>query len=665
MISEDQKPTLTGPMEGHCELDLTIKPSGGADVGQMHLDYVQFPRQGKEVTCQSHQNQYDNESNMIVGITQFNGSVVSKTDANLVDVGSDAYKFLRVSEMSHPVGNADYNKSQLGMNFTQIREETASNNLAWPCKPEAKANKSQIPGSFSNSGCRTAMLPHVENASEKGNENDRNPTALQFGRPGIGDGSFLRLGIGGCPEIRSNVNFSAQEISSKLEEVDFSPHHAYHARKTAGYPLNLAQSTDSAPSPRLQFNGGALSNVVSTASICEGGGLTTGANCLIGSNPCSSSWIPQVNVQRDFSFSSDRSSGLRHDQNPLTSPYSRPFISHPGYAVPSLLESQLTKPTYFTSQPVPVHQQNYSGKSSISVSPELCSTSPIDWHQGNSIRHSQLRNVASITEGSSTNAANIGSFQTSLQPTGQLFSPQNVGATEAHGYQLYPWRRGFPVSKGSTFQPVVSNPFPRRLGVQPIDVAATRAGPSQSGLDPQVNHLGHTVPLGQHVPIMPSHLSKDFPKGYFDPAAQFGARPQAFPTPHHRYVKRAATENSTVTRPNQRRKIFPGPIIHGPAVQPRKLSPAPVPTPAQIPSASSHIKFQGFDGTPKSCGYKCLLCKRDLVFTAEGPVYQPAAPPAVAVLPCGHTFHDSCLQRITPEDQSKYPTCIPCATGET
>lgn len=75
--------------------------------------------------------------------------------------------------------------------------------------------------------------------------------------------------------------------------------------------------------------------------------------------------------------------------------------------------------------------------------------------------------------------------------------------------------------------------------------------------------------------------------------------------------------------------------------------------------------FVGSDGPPKPCGYSCFLCKRDLTFTAEGPVYQPAAPPAVAVLPCGHTFHDSCLQRITPEDQSQHPPCIPCATGET
>ncbi|XVF23342.1 hypothetical protein REPUB_Repub13aG0029900 [Reevesia pubescens] len=63
-------------------------------------------------------------------------------------------------------------------------------------------------------------------------------------------------------------------------------------------------------------------------------------------------------------------------------------------------------------------------------------------------------------------------------------------------------------------------------------------------------------------------------------------------------------------------------------------------------------------------GHNCLLCKRDLSYTPEGPVFQPAAPPHVAVLPCGHCFHDLCLQRITPKDQANNPPCIPCVVGE-
>lgn len=77
------------------------------------------------------------------------------------------------------------------------------------------------------------------------------------------------------------------------------------------------------------------------------------------------------------------------------------------------------------------------------------------------------------------------------------------------------------------------------------------------------------------------------------------------------------------------------------------------------PSIASSIKFK--DQTPEPIGYKCFLCKRDLSYEPEGPISQPRVSPPVAVLPCGHTFHDYCLERITPHDQSKDPPCIPCA----
>ncbi|KAI7746858.1 hypothetical protein M8C21_016315, partial [Ambrosia artemisiifolia] len=80
--------------------------------------------------------------------------------------------------------------------------------------------------------------------------------------------------------------------------------------------------------------------------------------------------------------------------------------------------------------------------------------------------------------------------------------------------------------------------------------------------------------------------------------------------------------------------------------------------------AASHITSKVPEATPKLSGYKCFLCKRDLALTSEGPVYQPTAPPPVAILPCGHSFHDQCLQNITPDDQAKDPPCIPCAIGE-
>ncbi|XP_042506037.1 uncharacterized protein LOC122082495 isoform X2 [Macadamia integrifolia] len=64
-----------------------------------------------------------------------------------------------------------------------------------------------------------------------------------------------------------------------------------------------------------------------------------------------------------------------------------------------------------------------------------------------------------------------------------------------------------------------------------------------------------------------------------------------------------------------------------------------------------------------SVAEKCAICKRDLIFSPTGPLAVPSVCPAVAVLPCGHTFHDECVQRITPKEQAEEPPCIPCAIG--
>ncbi|KAL8153348.1 hypothetical protein V2J09_011108 [Rumex salicifolius] len=81
-------------------------------------------------------------------------------------------------------------------------------------------------------------------------------------------------------------------------------------------------------------------------------------------------------------------------------------------------------------------------------------------------------------------------------------------------------------------------------------------------------------------------------------------------------------------------------------------------------SSMPYIKRQGLDKL-EAKGLKCLLCKRDLAYTPEGPVRITACPPEVAVLPCGHVFHDHCLVAITPRDQRANPPCIPCSMGGT
>ncbi|KAL0415456.1 UNVERIFIED_CONTAM: hypothetical protein Slati_3377500 [Sesamum latifolium] len=180
-------------------------------------------------------------------------------------------------------------------------------------------------------------------------------------------------------------------------------------------------------------------------------------------------------------------------------------------------------------------------------------------------------------------------------------------------------------------------------------IPLTKGGGTESGAG--ISLPGSVQPVGQVIPV-----------------AKLDVRPQVSPFVSHPSLKRQATENSPDARLGQRRKFFPRPIIHHSVAHQRQISPAipaSIPATVHIPPVPLHVKWQGFDAPLEPTGHKCLLCKRNLSFTAEGPVYQAAIPPAVAVLPCGHTFHDQCLQVITPEDQAKSPPCIPCAIGET
>ncbi|XVF74874.1 hypothetical protein PTKIN_Ptkin13bG0145800 [Pterospermum kingtungense] len=115
-------------------------------------------------------------------------------------------------------------------------------------------------------------------------------------------------------------------------------------------------------------------------------------------------------------------------------------------------------------------------------------------------------------------------------------------------------------------------------------------------------------------------------------------------------------------RPLTRKGCPPSSVSLASPTYPPVVPTTHVPSSARI-SPPPHIKWQDTELVQLS-GRNCLLCKRDLSYTPEGPVFQPAAPPPVAVLSCGHCFHDLCLQRMTPKDQANSPPCIPCVIGE-
>ncbi|GFZ04019.1 hypothetical protein Acr_16g0006430 [Actinidia rufa] len=195
---------------------------------------------------------------------------------------------------------------------------------------------------------------------------------------------------------------------------------------------------------------------------------------------------------------------------------------------------------------------------------------------------------------------------------------------------LFPKRIGVQINEDSASQAAGSGLIPQRLGVHVNEHSATQAVFKVCPLQFSKDSLGPTSTTGYGT-------SQEY-NVFGGPSLQMGAirGPPAAPQGQRR--KRAHKPPPSVSSPLQ-------------------TAPAgSISTPALVP----HIKWQDPDGIPRLTGQKCMLCKRDLSFTAEGHVFLPTRPPAVAVLPCGHTLHDHCLHRITPqpiEESSMHSMC--------
>ncbi|CAI9277752.1 unnamed protein product [Lactuca saligna] len=259
------------------------------------------------------------------------------------------------------------------------------------------------------------------------------------------------------------------------------------------------------------------------------------------------------------------------------------------------------------------------------------------------------------------------------------------------------------VSWVSSGQGVTDLPFPKRLGVEfngrdspqsaerQISLQTTSAGQSQTRQYPDnvvrpsiapvsypMNPQGPRFSHGQSQMVqLPNNPRGQAPTTSVDGAHWVQRQKMSHPTTTHHSMpirfptKPVASVTANLAHPSipiyqsqsetqQHVRALMNPSIpYTSNFRPRvPVTAAPSPT-------VSHITWKDPETSPPELTkYKCLLCKRDLSLTSEGAVYQPTAPPAVAVLPCGHTFHDQCLQKITPQDQAKDLPCIPCAIGE-
>ncbi|XP_041995526.1 uncharacterized protein LOC121745616 isoform X3 [Salvia splendens] len=562
---------------------------------------------------------------------------------------------------------------ELDMNLSPPMCETAT---GYPIKnhgaeaQSSRISRFQMSGQFSSSS--TSLLPLVENFGARANKNVQD---------------FLTLGTG---EFRPNRNFSIQEISNTLKEASSQcndpitgPHQRNLTTQLAGADARIlthaggfSRSNNTSYAPKFpsedqevssRFNNSTVKNFPKNASSLHrlSGGdsrIQTSAGELEGfakdllniahlegeaatvqlqPNAGGLSRLTHSRMPTGIEDGVFGETGFRLNSDPFPSlhtlqpntptmapskcytsvcqPSSMPLSS--GSTLPSQpncgSQPQITS-THLACQPIS-WKHDHSRKNSINV-PSISSRHyNLDRAKPRSTSHVQPGNLSPAVEGARTGVAKIGSFTSSVQPA------------------------------GSNYQSDVAASFPERLGFQP-DFATARhtRGPYQHGMSTQSSA------------VFPEIDNSD---GQVVPDTKLNIAPQVAPIilPHP-LLKRKAAANP-IALSGQRRKKIPQSAISDSLPQHRQNTPA-ITTPIHIPTSPLQVKWKGFEEPLEPTGQRCLLCKRDLSFTAEGLMYQPTAPPAVAVLPCGHTFHDRCLQLITPEDQLKIPPCIPCVVGD-
>ncbi|CAA0827321.1 zinc ion binding [Striga hermonthica] len=386
----------------------------------------------------------------------------------------------------------------------------------------------------------------------------------------------------------------------------------------------------------------------------------------------------QSNLQSNFLATYD-DFGFNLDSSLL--PSGIPIVPQCGLVNQSRLWTRMPTPTSFASQVIPLQQQYR--RSSINASSES------SWDRGSSMGHAQRerlnplaetrrpQNTAGVcfpgsgqpvgiislqAEGTSDGVTNSFLSPSSFQPAGQAPSSHNVSSTAGINSIAEILTYPNPIVNPILFPYAAAGIFSTN-GVQPTEpTARTIEGPHQRGVPAQVPTVSP---------------SRDYSIGEATPAPRHGVGSPGVVS--HPRLKRKATVNTSHERLLQRRKKThqPDKLAAGKwlsyldklATSKRPSSPAtraPITATNRIPpEAPFHIRWEGCDEHLESSGHKCFLCKRDISFTADGRMYQPPIPPASAVLPCGHTFHDGCLQNISTQDCWKDPPCIPCALGET
>ncbi|CAI9754161.1 unnamed protein product [Fraxinus pennsylvanica] len=553
---------------------------------------------------------------------------------------------------------AEYEDSKVHVNFMPARGDASAGYPMNTQGREAKnSSRTHISGNFPSLGFSHSILQHAEEIN-----NDVKASPVQFGYPGNADGSFLTLGIGDNAEAMPNSNFNTQDVPSKMKETLSFPHNSFiqeTLQSSSSLPpltgRTVSSQTDAGVSSSLAQNL-SCQNFVCNEAENIGGANVRQLNVI--PSPCLQT--PEADMQGTFPTNFNMHLGCQVDMAVSPLPCSSISIIHPDCTSVPALTSELHKLTLFARQSISNKKHNYFTRSSMKFSSDSSMNSHLFRHQGSSIRHAQLEENG------------IGIF-TSTYLRGKLI-PQSEGVptrvvdTVPSPLNVKPMGKQIPLSEGCTPQVIDSIPFPGR--VEPVgNLLKTQ---NYGSVDYPQKAVGPPLAIAQAYPCRLSNTTGQPQHGVLIQLSEC-ANGQVIPVPKvdiqspasNVSLKREANENSQSAPSSQHKRMIPQPSRHPSVPYQQRSIPAPVSARPPVTSSPLHIKWQAFDEPPKTIGQKCFLCKRDLSFTAEGPVYQPAVPPFVAVLPYGHTFHDHCLQTITPQDESKNPPCIPCAIGET
>lgn len=399
---------LSSPLERHGDLAVTSRPSvasvtskitcsatnSGADpmsFQYMSLPYTHSSQDDIQETCLSYPHDHNTEKIMTDCSVYPSGLSTHQYNSDLINVRSNVSDLRQLIDgnnmnttdcfMNGGVFSTDYQHPEVSMKFMPARGEGATDHPMTRQGGEPKASslsRSQISGTFSNVGGSASMLQHDENF-------------VQFGSPGIIDGSFLTLGTGANPETRFRRKFSTREIANKLDEVDSSNYNC-HARQTTRNPLIRTEYADRTTS--FQTSAGGLSNPSCNLSgqifNCNDVGFDRGHNTRPKSLPLHTFLSLQTDKHPNHSVNSVRDSDFQVDMAPSLMPFGSTFISHPECTRWSAMASESAMPTMFPNQLTPHQQQNCYMESSTRVSSESFMNFHRLWNQGSSIRHSKL-----------------------------------------------------------------------------------------------------------------------------------------------------------------------------------------------------------------------------------------------------------------------------------